>query len=118
MSIFPPKAAGLGLGCDSGLLPPRRISHGSLIVSRPRGDRIWNAVYPLYSLPIWSGTAASWVMTRKRHLVILRLVAGDGGRVVGSAGDSVIAEVASPVEAVRCARGGDGGMQGILGSTQ
>src|SRR5262249_42710060 len=32
-----------------------------------------------------------------------RLIALHGGRVFGSAGDSVIAEFASPVEAVRCA---------------
>ncbi len=35
--------------------------------------------------------------------VIDRLVADHHGRVFGSAGDSVIAEFASPVEAVRCA---------------
>ncbi len=35
--------------------------------------------------------------------VIDRLVADHRGRVFGSAGDSVIAEFASPVEAVRCA---------------
>ncbi len=35
--------------------------------------------------------------------VIDRLVADRHGRVFGSAGDSVIAEFASPVEAVRCA---------------
>ncbi len=35
--------------------------------------------------------------------VIDGLVAGHQGRVFGSAGDSVIAEFASPVEAVRCA---------------
>ena len=32
-----------------------------------------------------------------------RLVAGHHGRVFGGAGDSVVAEFASPVEAVRCA---------------
>jgi TolB-like protein/class 3 adenylate cyclase len=35
--------------------------------------------------------------------VIDELIAGHDGRVFGSAGDSVIAEFASPVEAVRCA---------------
>ncbi len=35
--------------------------------------------------------------------IIERLVASHNGRVFGSAGDSVIAEFASPVEAVRCA---------------
>jgi len=35
--------------------------------------------------------------------VIDRLVANHGGRVFGSAGDSVVAEFPSPVEAVRCA---------------
>ena len=35
--------------------------------------------------------------------VIDGLVAGHGGRVFNSAGDSVVAEFPSPVEAVRCA---------------
>ncbi len=35
--------------------------------------------------------------------IIVGLVASHHGRVFGSAGDSVIAEFASPVEAVRCA---------------
>jgi len=35
--------------------------------------------------------------------VIDELIVGHHGRVFGSAGDSVIAEFASPVEAVRCA---------------
>ncbi|MDH3917291.1 MAG: adenylate/guanylate cyclase domain-containing protein, partial [Rhodospirillales bacterium] len=35
--------------------------------------------------------------------VVDRLVAEHGGRVFGSAGDSVVAEFPSPVEAVRCA---------------
>ena len=37
--------------------------------------------------------------------IIDGLIAGHRGRVFGSAGDSVIAEFASPVEAVRCALG-------------
>ena len=42
--------------------------------------------------------------TLKAHReVIDRLIADHGGRIFGSAGDSVIAEFASPVEAVRCA---------------
>jgi class 3 adenylate cyclase len=42
--------------------------------------------------------------TLKAHReVIDGLIANQGGRIFGSAGDSVIAEFASPVEAVRCA---------------
>ena len=42
--------------------------------------------------------------TLKAHReVIDGLIADHGGRIFGSAGDSVIAEFASPVEAVRCA---------------
>ena len=40
---------------------------------------------------------------RTHRQVIDRLILKYGGRVFGSAGDSVIAEFASPVEAVRCA---------------
>ena len=35
--------------------------------------------------------------------IVNGLIAGHGGRIFGSAGDSVMAEFASPVEAVRCA---------------
>ena len=46
----------------------------------------------------------STLATLKAHRkVIDRLIVQYGGRVFGSAGDSVIAEFASPVEAVRCA---------------
>src|SRR6187200_3474674 len=42
--------------------------------------------------------------TLKAHReVIDGLIANHGGRIFGSAGDSVIAEFVSPVEAVRCA---------------
>ncbi len=42
--------------------------------------------------------------TLKSHREIIDSpIAGHQGRVFGSAGDSVIAEFASPVEAVRCA---------------
>src|SRR5262245_17331626 len=42
--------------------------------------------------------------TLKAHREIIdELIAGHGGRIFGSAGDSVIAEFASPVEAVRSA---------------
>ena len=40
---------------------------------------------------------------RAYRQIIDRLIAQHEGRVFGSAGDSVIAEFASPVEAVRCA---------------
>jgi TolB-like protein/class 3 adenylate cyclase/thioredoxin-like negative regulator of GroEL len=46
------------------------------------------------------GTARTLSSCRE---VVERLVAGHHGRVFGSAGDSFIAEFASPVEAVRCA---------------
>jgi WD40 repeat protein/class 3 adenylate cyclase len=46
----------------------------------------------------------STLATLKAHRQIIdRLIAQYGGRIFGSAGDSVIAEFASPVEAVRCA---------------
>src|SRR5262245_14608987 len=46
------------------------------------------------------GTLATLKMYRK---VFDDLIATHSGRIFGSAGDSVIAEFASPVEAVRCA---------------
>ncbi len=48
---------------------------------------------------------ATLVTLRACRRVIDRLVANHRGRVFGSAGDSMIAEFASPVEAVRCAVG-------------
>ena len=47
--------------------------------------------------------AATLATLKNCRQIIDDLVAGHRGRVFGSAGDSVIAEFASPVEAMRCA---------------
>ena len=56
-----------------------------------------------YSRLMGADEEATLHTLRAYRAVIDGLIAGHRGRVFGSAGDSVIAEFASPVEAVRCA---------------
>src|SRR5262245_4937944 len=56
-----------------------------------------------YSRLIGRDEESTLATLRAHRQIIDRLIAQYGGRVFGSAGDSVIAEFASPVEAVRCA---------------
>src|SRR4051794_779149 len=56
-----------------------------------------------YSRLIGEDEEATLAKLRAYREIIDRLVARHDGRVFGSAGDSVIAEFASPVDAVRCA---------------
>jgi WD40 repeat protein/class 3 adenylate cyclase len=56
-----------------------------------------------YSRLIGSDEEGTLATLRAHRQVIDRLIEQHGGRVFGSAGDSVVAEFASPVEAVRCA---------------
>ena len=52
-------------------------------------------------------------MLRKRRLVIDGLIAEHGGKIFGSAGDSVIAEFSSPIKATECAVQVQGKMQAM-----
>src|SRR4051812_19799793 len=56
-----------------------------------------------YSRLIGEDEEATLATLKSHREVIDHLIAVHGGRVFGSAGDSVIAEFASPVDAVRCA---------------
>lgn len=56
-----------------------------------------------YSRLVGSDEEGTLATLRSHRQVIDRLIEQRDGRVFGSAGDSVIAEFASPVEAVRCA---------------
>jgi WD40 repeat protein/class 3 adenylate cyclase len=56
-----------------------------------------------YSRLMGEDEEATLATLKSYRSVIDELIAGHDGRVFGSAGDSVIAEFASPVEAVRCA---------------
>jgi class 3 adenylate cyclase len=56
-----------------------------------------------YSRLMGEDEEATLATLKSHREVIDHLIAVHGGRVFGSAGDSVIAEFASPVEAVRCA---------------
>src|SRR5215470_2542725 len=56
-----------------------------------------------YSRLISKDEESTLATLRGHRQIIDRLIVQHGGRVFGSAGDSVIAEFASPVEAVRCA---------------
>src|SRR4029078_3229771 len=56
-----------------------------------------------YSRLMGEDEEATLATLKSHRQVIAHLVSVHGGRVFGSAGDSVIAEFASPVEAVRCA---------------
>ncbi len=56
-----------------------------------------------YSRLMGADEAATLATLNAYREIIDGLVANHHGRVFGSAGDSVIAEFASPVEAVRCA---------------
>jgi adenylate cyclase len=72
---------------------------------------VWNASSPLSSAPTSTATAASWggdeeatLATLTAHRKIIdNLIEQHHGRFVNSAGDSVLAEFASVVEAVNCA---------------
>ena len=50
---------------------------------------------------------------KNRRLVIDGIIAEHGGKIFGSAGDSVIAEFASPIKATECAVGVQGKMQAM-----
>ncbi len=56
-----------------------------------------------YSRLMGEDEVATLATLKSHREIIDGLIAGHQGRVFGSAGDSVIAEFASPVEAVRCA---------------
>lgn len=56
-----------------------------------------------YSRHVGSDEEGTLAILRSHRQIIDRLIEQHEGRVFGSAGDSVIAEFASPVEAVRCA---------------
>src|SRR5882724_9183035 len=56
-----------------------------------------------YSRLMGEDEEATLATLKSHREVIDSLIAVHGGRIFGSAGDSVIAEFASPVEAVRCA---------------
>ncbi|MET0598510.1 MAG: hypothetical protein ABWZ57_11650 [Mesorhizobium sp.] len=56
-----------------------------------------------YSRLIGMDEEGTLATLRSYRQIIDRLIEQHEGRVFGSAGDSVIAEVASPVEALRCA---------------
>src|SRR4029078_10059894 len=56
-----------------------------------------------YSRLMGEDEEATLATLKSHREVIDHLIAEHGGRVFGSAGDSVIAEFASPVDAVRCA---------------
>src|SRR6476620_203439 len=56
-----------------------------------------------YSRLMGEDEEATLATLKSHREVIDHLIAVHGGRVFGTAGDSVIAEFASPVEAVRCA---------------
>ena len=56
-----------------------------------------------YSRLMGKDEESTFAVLKAYREVIDRLIAHHEGRVFGSAGDSVIAEFASPVEAVRCA---------------
>jgi class 3 adenylate cyclase len=56
-----------------------------------------------YSQLIGKDEAATLATLKAYREVIDGLISNHTGRIFGSAGDSVIAEFASPVEAVRCA---------------
>src|SRR3954447_13984831 len=56
-----------------------------------------------YSRLIGSDEEGTLATLRSHRQIIDRLIEQHEGRVFGSAGDSVIAEFASPVEALRCA---------------
>src|SRR4051812_41464484 len=56
-----------------------------------------------YSRLMGEDEEATLATLKSHRQVIDHLIAVHGGRIFGSAGDSVIAEFASPVEAVRCA---------------
>ncbi len=65
-----------------------------------------------YSLLMGEDEEGTLSALKSHRILIDAQVTHHGGRVFGSAGDSMIAEFASPVEAVRCAlqrrRGRDG----------
>lgn len=56
-----------------------------------------------YSRLMEADEEAALAMLASRRIVIDRLISEHGGRIFGSAGDSVLAEFTSSVEAVRCA---------------
>ena len=56
-----------------------------------------------YSRLIGEDEEGTLATLRAHREIIDQLIARHDGRVFGSAGDSVVAEFASPVEAVRCA---------------
>src|SRR5262245_41693294 len=56
-----------------------------------------------YSRLMGTDEEATLATLKTHREVIDGLISEHGGRIFGSAGDSVIAEFASPVEAVRCA---------------
>src|SRR6476620_5036746 len=56
-----------------------------------------------YSRLMGEDEEATLATLKSHREVIDHLIAVHGGRIFGSAGDSVVAEFASPVEAVRCA---------------
>jgi class 3 adenylate cyclase len=57
---------------------------------------------------MWRATAASWALTRsqgltERRAILDRIIGEHRGRIADTAGDSVLAEFGSAVEAVQCA---------------
>ena len=56
-----------------------------------------------YSRLMAADEEGTLALLKARRQVIDALIAGHRGRIFGTAGDSLVAEFASPVEAVRCA---------------